>query len=371
MASRRYSQHGYATLPSVRPASTSTWNGRTALGLGAAVTAAVVAAVFFSGWGREPVGITGPGGVVEPVSAASGQAVDPAAPVSLMDSALAKVQDAAQALSGQTPSGLSSQPLNGDSFEQVSPLLGRAEAELIQIYQLISQGEHRQALAQADALVRDHPNFQLAHLVHGDLLSLQMRPVSQLGDVPDTKARVAIEQLNVLRDESRRRLRLLANVDALTQVLGRRGFTEQAHNEIQRCMRYQHPLSLLIVTDMLLTGFDSKYLNTLYVDKNLKYHGLIQAFSRTNRVLNGSKPYGNILDFRQQQDSVDAAIALFSGENATEEERKIWLVDKAPVVIEKLDAAVQKLADFMQTQGLPCAPHFVPALARSPQQREQ
>ncbi|STT07030.1 putative type I restriction-modification enzyme R subunit [Klebsiella pneumoniae] len=47
---------------------------------------------------------------------------------------------------------------------------------------------------------------------------------------------------------------------------------------------------------MLLTGFDSKYLNTLYVDKNLKHHGLIQAFSRTNRVLNDSKPYGNILD---------------------------------------------------------------------------
>lgn len=121
-------------------------------------------------------------------------------------------------------------------------------------------------------------------------------------------------------------------------------------------------IDITIVVDMLLTGFDSKYLNTLYVDKNLKYHGLIQAFSRTNRVLNGSKPYGNILDFRQQQDNVDEAIALFSGENATEEERKIWLVDKAPVVIEKLDVAVQKLADFMQTQGLPCAPEAVPQL---------
>ena len=209
MASRRYSQHGYATLPSVRPASTSTWNGRTALGLGAAVTAAVVAAVFFSGWGREPVGLAGPGDVVEPVSAASGQAVDPAAPVSLMDSALAKVQDAAQALSGQTPSGLSSQPLNGDSFEQVSPLLGRAEAELIQIYQLISQGERRDALAKTEALVRAHPNFQLAQLVLGDLLTLQTRPVRLLGDVPDTKATAAAEQLAVLRDESRRRLRAL------------------------------------------------------------------------------------------------------------------------------------------------------------------
>ncbi|MBK6718109.1 MAG: type I restriction endonuclease subunit R [Burkholderiales bacterium] len=121
-------------------------------------------------------------------------------------------------------------------------------------------------------------------------------------------------------------------------------------------------IDITIVVDMLLTGFDSKYLNTLYVDKNLKYHGLIQAFSRTNRVLNGSKPYGNILDFRQQQANVDEAIALFSGENATEEERKIWLVDKAPVVIEKLDAAVQKLADFMQTQGLPCAAEAVPQL---------
>ena len=67
---------------------------------------------------------------------------------------------------------------------------------------------------------------------------------------------------------------------------------------------------------MLLTGFDSQYLNTLYVDKRLKYHNLIQAVSRTNRVLNDSKPYGNILDFRGQQKAVDEAIALFSGVKA-------------------------------------------------------
>jgi len=121
-------------------------------------------------------------------------------------------------------------------------------------------------------------------------------------------------------------------------------------------------IDIAIVVDMLLTGFDSKYLNTLYVDKNLKHHGLIQAFSRTNRVLNGSKPYGNILDFRQQQANVDEAIALFSGEKSDPKAREIWLVDKAPVVIEKLDAAVQKLADFMQSQGLSCAPEAVPQL---------
>lgn len=121
-------------------------------------------------------------------------------------------------------------------------------------------------------------------------------------------------------------------------------------------------IDITIVVDMLLTGFDSKYLNTLYVDKNLKYHGLIQAFSRTNRVLNGTKPYGNILDFRQQQDAVDAAIALFSGENAGPKAREIWLVDKAPVVIEKLQGAMQKLDAFMKSQGLACAPEAVPNL---------
>jgi type I restriction enzyme R subunit len=121
-------------------------------------------------------------------------------------------------------------------------------------------------------------------------------------------------------------------------------------------------IDITIVVDMLLTGFDSKYLNTIYVDKKLKHHGLIQAFSRTNRVLNGTKPYGNILDFRQQQDAVDAAIALFSGEKTGEQAREIWLVDKAPVVIKKLEDAVQKLDGFMKSQGLATAPSEVPNL---------
>ena len=121
-------------------------------------------------------------------------------------------------------------------------------------------------------------------------------------------------------------------------------------------------LDIVIVVDMLLTGFDSKYLNTLYVDKNLKHHGLIQAFSRTNRVLNDTKPYGHILDFRGQQDAVDAAIALFSGvegEAGTEAARKIWLVDKAPVVIDKLKEAKTALDAFLKSQGLAGKPENV------------
>ena len=121
---------------------------------------------------------------------------------------------------------------------------------------------------------------------------------------------------------------------------------------------HDQKIDLVIVVDMLLTGFDSKFLNTLYVDKNLKYHGLIQAFSRTNRVLNDTKPYGSILDFRQQQQAVDEAITLFSGEHK-EQAKEIWLVDPAPAVINKLTAAVTKLDEFMQSQGLTYAPEEV------------
>jgi type I restriction enzyme R subunit len=117
-------------------------------------------------------------------------------------------------------------------------------------------------------------------------------------------------------------------------------------------------IDITIVVDMLLTGFDSKYLNTLYVDKPLKHHGLIQAFSRTNRVLNDTKPYGHILDFRGQQKEVDAAIQLFSGAKA-DKAREIWLVDKAPVVIDKLKAARGALDNFMKSQGLSAKPDDV------------
>ncbi len=120
-------------------------------------------------------------------------------------------------------------------------------------------------------------------------------------------------------------------------------------------------IDITIVVDMLLTGFDSKFLNTLYVDKNLKHHGLIQAFSRTNRVLNDTKPYGNILDFRQQEGNVNEAIALFSGES-TDAPAAIWLVDPAPKVIESLAGAVKRLDDFMASQGLAARPDEVPNL---------
>ena len=101
------------------------------------------------------------------------------------------------------------------------------------------------------------------------------------------------------------------------------------------------PLDLCIVVGMFLTGFDSKKLNTLYVDKNLEYHGLLQAFSRTNRVLNEKKRFGKIVCFRDLKKDVDKAIKLFSNSNNPEE------IVRPP--FEKVKKEYQKLAaDFLQ-----------------------
>lgn len=80
----------------------------------------------------------------------------------------------------------------------------------------------------------------------------------------------------------------------------------------------ERDVDILLVVNMFLTGFDSKTLNTLYVDKNLKYHGLIQAYSRTNRILNEQKSHGNIVSFRNLKNATDMAVALFSNKEANE-----------------------------------------------------
>ena len=87
------------------------------------------------------------------------------------------------------------------------------------------------------------------------------------------------------------------------------------YNDISKRVK-RREIDLLLVVNMFLTGFDSKMLNTLYVDKNLKYHGLIQAFSRTNRIVNEKKSQGNIVCFRNLKDATDDAIALFSNKEA-------------------------------------------------------
>lgn len=89
------------------------------------------------------------------------------------------------------------------------------------------------------------------------------------------------------------------------------------YNDISKKVK-EGKIDILLVVNMFLTGFDSKTLNTLYVDKNLKYHGLIQAYSRTNRILNEQKSQGNIVTFRNLKNRTDEAITLFSNKDAVE-----------------------------------------------------
>jgi len=104
-------------------------------------------------------------------------------------------------------------------------------------------------------------------------------------------------------------------------------------------------VDILLVVNMFLTGFDSPRLNTLYVDKNLKFHGLVQAFSRTNRILNEQKSQGNIICFRNLKTATDEAIALFSNKDAKE----TVLIRPYQDYVADFNEAVEKLLETAPT----------------------
>ena len=113
------------------------------------------------------------------------------------------------------------------------------------------------------------------------------------------------------------------------------------YKDIAKRVRKQE-IDILLVVNMFLTGFDSPTLNTLYVDKNLRYHGLIQAFSRTNRILNEKKSQGNIVAFRNLKRNTDEALALYADKNAAE----IVFLDPYEDYVEKFDEAVRSLQEI-------------------------
>ena len=117
-------------------------------------------------------------------------------------------------------------------------------------------------------------------------------------------------------------------------------------------------LDVVIVVDMMLTGFDSKFLNTLYVAKDLRWHGLIQAFSRTNRILDGTKPYGNIICYRDLENAMEEAMVLFSGLDR-DKGKEYWLVEPAEKVVEKYKDSIIQLQTVMNGMGLECKPDEV------------
>ena len=104
-------------------------------------------------------------------------------------------------------------------------------------------------------------------------------------------------------------------------------------------------IDILLVVNMFLTGFDAKTLNTLYADKNLKYHGLIQAYSRTNRTLNELKSQGNIVSFRNLKNNTDTAVALFSDKDAQE----TILIRPYEEYIEQFNKWLEDLYDIADT----------------------
>lgn len=112
------------------------------------------------------------------------------------------------------------------------------------------------------------------------------------------------------------------------------------YRDLQKRIK-EKQVDLVLVVNMFLTGFDSPRLNTLYVDKNLRYHGLIQAYSRTNRLLNSDKPHGNIVSFRNLKEATDRALALFGDENAKE------VVFKKPYEVQKKEFE-NKLAELKE-----------------------
>ncbi len=110
------------------------------------------------------------------------------------------------------------------------------------------------------------------------------------------------------------------------------------YNDIAKKVK-ERQIDILLVVNMFLTWFDSKTLNTLYVDKNLRYHWLVQAFSRTNRILNEQKSQGNIVCFRNLKQNVDDAIALFSNKYAKE----VILIESFETYVKYFNNALEKL----------------------------
>ena len=135
------------------------------------------------------------------------------------------------------------------------------------------------------------------------------------------------------------------------------------HQDYKDQDKAHQQINILLVVDMFLTGFDSPYTNSLFVDKELQYHSLIQAFSRTNRVINNNKLHGNIYCFTDLAERVDDAIILFSGDNSDSNLAKtIWLVDSLEEVKKRIATKISILEQVFQNAGLSYEPASVPKL---------
>ena len=168
----------------------------------------------------------------------------------------------------------------------------------------------------------------------------------------DTK--VAADQLQTIMDDYNG----MFGTGFTTDNFG--AYYDDVNERMKKRRKDMEPLDLLLVVGMFLTGFDAKRLNTLYVDKNLEYHGLLQAFSRTNRVLNDKKRFGKIVCFRDLKANVDASIKLFSNNEPNE------------YIIREPFAKVRKELNLKMEAFLQKYPNvtYIDALKSEPEKRE-
>ncbi len=166
--------------------------------------------------------------------------------------------------------------------------------------------------------------------------------------IGDFTALPAADTLSAISSHSRDKLEEF--IGDYNQIFGTKFTTKDSqsfynyYNDIARRVKNKE-VDVLLVVNMFLTGFDSPNLNTLYVDKNLRYHGLIQAYSRTNRILNELKSQGNIVSFRNLKAATDEAITLFSNKDAIE----VIIIQPIEDYIEKFNAGVKALVTIVPT----------------------
>jgi len=151
------------------------------------------------------------------------------------------------------------------------------------------------------------------------------------GELPDELTMAAESKPQYIHDHSRDKLdEIIADYNAMygtsfntRDIQSFENYSKDISKRIKAREKVgfndKNRIDILLVVNMFLTGFDAKKVNTMYIDKNLRYHGLVQTYSRTNRILNEQKSQGNILCFRNLKKSTDQAIALFSDKDAKEE----------------------------------------------------
>ncbi|WP_313112087.1 type I restriction endonuclease subunit R [Aequorivita sediminis] len=169
------------------------------------------------------------------------------------------------------------------------------------------------------------------------------------GYIPDEMA-MAAEPEGMYGLNLHKRDKLESYIGHYNQMFGSNFTTKNSqsfynyYNDISKKVK-ERKIDILLVVNMFLTGFDSPTLNTLYVDKNLRYHGLIQAYSRTNRIINELKSQGNIVVFRNLKQVTDQAITLFSNKEAIE----VIIMEPYEDYAEKFNEAYKKLLEITPT----------------------